>query len=182
MTQTIKSVCNAGDPGSIPGSRRCLEKEIATHFSVAAWNIPWTVEPGRLQSMGSRRVGHNWATNTFTLPLFMHIFFSAPIRIWHLSSLTRDWTCAPCIGSQRSSNTYMTLITRKDSKYLRNRFSTLACFCWLSPLIACYDEGWKNDHGKEHGITIFHFSYNTKERHTDVRMEGEQTLKCIRQK
>ena len=39
-----------------------LEKEIATHSSILAWKTPWTVEPGRLQSMGSQRVGHNWAT------------------------------------------------------------------------------------------------------------------------
>ena len=37
-----------------------LEKEMATHFSVLAWKIPWTEEPGRLQSMGSQRVGHDW--------------------------------------------------------------------------------------------------------------------------
>ena len=36
-----------------------LEKEMATHSSTLAWKIPWTEEPGRLQSMGSRRVGHN---------------------------------------------------------------------------------------------------------------------------
>ena len=35
-----------------------LEKEIATHSSTLAWKIPWTEDPGRLQSMGSRRVGH----------------------------------------------------------------------------------------------------------------------------
>ena len=35
------------------------EKEMATHSSTLAWNIPWTEEPGRLQSMGSQRVGHN---------------------------------------------------------------------------------------------------------------------------
>ena len=40
-----------------------LEKEMATHFSVLAWKTPWTEEPGRLQSMGSQRVGHNWATS-----------------------------------------------------------------------------------------------------------------------
>ena len=34
-----------------------LEKEMATHSSILAWKIPWTEEPGRLQSMGSRRVG-----------------------------------------------------------------------------------------------------------------------------
>ena len=36
-----------------------LEKEIAIHSSILAWRIPWTEEPGRLQSMGSQRVGHD---------------------------------------------------------------------------------------------------------------------------
>ena len=36
-----------------------LEKEMATHSSTPAWRMPWTEEPGRLQSMGSQRVGHN---------------------------------------------------------------------------------------------------------------------------
>ena len=39
-----------------------LEKEMATHSSILAWRIPWTEELGRLQSMGSQRVGHDWAT------------------------------------------------------------------------------------------------------------------------
>ena len=39
-----------------------LEKEMATHSSTLAWKIPWMEEPGRLQSMGSQRVGHNLAT------------------------------------------------------------------------------------------------------------------------
>ena len=36
-----------------------LEKEMATHFSILAWRIPWTEEPGGLQSTGSQRVGHD---------------------------------------------------------------------------------------------------------------------------
>ena len=36
-----------------------LEKEMATHSSTLAWRIPWREEPGRLQSMGSQRVGHD---------------------------------------------------------------------------------------------------------------------------
>ena len=36
-----------------------LEKEIATHSSILAWRIPWTEEPGGLQSMGSQKVGHD---------------------------------------------------------------------------------------------------------------------------
>ena len=39
-----------------------LEEEVATHCSVLAWEIPWTEEPDRLQSMGSQRVGHNCVT------------------------------------------------------------------------------------------------------------------------
>ena len=38
-----------------------LEKEIVTHSNILAWEVPWTEEPGRLQSMGSQRVGHDWA-------------------------------------------------------------------------------------------------------------------------
>ena len=41
-----------------------LEKGMATHSSILAWRIPWTEGPGRLQSMGSQRVGHNWMTFT----------------------------------------------------------------------------------------------------------------------
>ena len=40
-----------------------LKKEMATHSSILAWRIPWMEEPGRLQSMGSQRVGHNWVTS-----------------------------------------------------------------------------------------------------------------------
>ena len=40
-----------------------LEKEMAIHSSTLAWKIPWTEEPGRLQSMGSQRVGHDWVTS-----------------------------------------------------------------------------------------------------------------------
>ena len=43
-----------------------LEKGMATHSSIFAWRIPWTEEPGRLQSTGSQRAGHEWATNTTT--------------------------------------------------------------------------------------------------------------------
>ena len=41
------------------GREDLLEKEMATHSSILAWGIPWTEEPGGLQSMGSQRVGHD---------------------------------------------------------------------------------------------------------------------------
>ena len=57
-----ESACNAGDLGLIPGWEYALEEGMAIHSSILAWTIPWTEEPGRLQSMGSQRVGHDRAT------------------------------------------------------------------------------------------------------------------------
>ena len=51
-----------------------LQKGLATHFSILAWRIPRTEEPGRLESLGSWRVGHNWVTNTYRLYWLFIIF------------------------------------------------------------------------------------------------------------
>ena len=51
-----ESACNAGDPGSVLGQEDLLEKAMVTHSSVLAWSIPWTGDPGELQSMGWQRV------------------------------------------------------------------------------------------------------------------------------
>ena len=48
-----------------------LEKAMAPHSSTLAWKIPWTEDPGSLQTMGSQRVGHDWATSLSLFP-FMH--------------------------------------------------------------------------------------------------------------
>ena len=48
-----------------------LEKAMAPHSSTLTWKIPWTEEPGRLQSMGSLRVGHDWVTS-LSLFTFLH--------------------------------------------------------------------------------------------------------------
>ena len=45
-----------------------LEEGMATHSSIFAWKIPWTEEPGRLQSMLLQTVEHDWATNTHVCP------------------------------------------------------------------------------------------------------------------
>ena len=58
-----------------------LEKAVATHSSTLAWRIPWMEEHGRLQSMGSLRVGHDWATS-LSLFTFMHWR-----RKWQLCSI-----------------------------------------------------------------------------------------------
>ena len=51
-----KSAHNAGDPGSILGQEDSLEEGLATHSSILAWRIPWTEEPGGLQSVQSQNV------------------------------------------------------------------------------------------------------------------------------
>ena len=53
-----------------PGQKDPLEKGMATHSSILAWRIPRTEESGGLQSTGLQRVGHEWATNTFTFHIF----------------------------------------------------------------------------------------------------------------
>ena len=49
------------DAGLIPGSGRSLEKGMTTHSSILAWRIPWIEEPGRHQSLGLKRIGHEWS-------------------------------------------------------------------------------------------------------------------------
>ena len=56
------------------GWEDALEKEMATHSSILAWTIPWTVEPSGLLSMGSQRVGHDWATSLSSL--FLALLYS----------------------------------------------------------------------------------------------------------
>ena len=59
------------------GRKDPLKEEMATHSSILAWRVPRSEEPGGLQSM-SHRVGHDWATNTFTF----HFHFKANSRNW----------------------------------------------------------------------------------------------------
>ena len=49
------------------GWENALEKGMATHSSIPAWRVPWTEVPGRPQSVGLQRIGHNRATDTFAL-------------------------------------------------------------------------------------------------------------------
>ena len=86
---------NAGDIREmhlIPGSGRSLEEEMATHFSILAWRIPWTMEPRGLWSVGSKRVGHNWKRLSVQLFLFYQpqskkILVLTKASLWFLSFL-----------------------------------------------------------------------------------------------
>ena len=65
VAQTVKNLPAMQDTWvqSLDGEAP-LEKGMAIHSSILAWKIPWTEEPGRLQSMGSQRAGHDRVTNT----------------------------------------------------------------------------------------------------------------------
>ena len=60
MTPTVKSLPAMQETQvQVLGREDPLEKDMATHSSILAWEIPWTEEPGGVQSMGSQRVGHD---------------------------------------------------------------------------------------------------------------------------
>ena len=68
------------------GREDLLEKEMATHSSTLAWRIPWMEEPGRLQSTGSQRVRHGWATSLvhcFSLQKEKHFFSFSCVSVWN---------------------------------------------------------------------------------------------------
>ena len=74
-----------------------LEKKMATHFSILAWKIPWTEEPGGLQSMGSQRVRHDWVTGhtfCFISGWIFFFFFNAAETFFtkHPTYFPAEWT------------------------------------------------------------------------------------------
>ena len=96
----------AGDTGSSSslGQEDPLEKVTATHSSILAWRIPWIEEPGGLQSMGSQRVGHGWATNTLTFSLTHRkcigkvvTFFFFPLFLLDHPPQTCHWLSFSCV-------------------------------------------------------------------------------------
>ena len=62
-----------------------LEKEMATPSSTIAWKIPWMEKPGRVQSMGSQRVGHDWAISLQLVPLLL-VLLSPSKTFTHMSN------------------------------------------------------------------------------------------------
>jgi len=99
-----------------------LEKAMAPHSSTLAWKIPWTEEPGRLQSMGLLRVGHNWATSLFT---FMH---------WR-----RKWQPTPvcsCLENPRDRGAWWAAVSGVAQSQTRLK--------WLSSSSSNTWPGWKS--------------------------------------
>ena len=96
------------------------EKAMATHSSTLAWKIPWTEEPGRLQSMGSQRVGHNWATS-----LSLYYFLIGAAKSLEIdSSLKYQHPLVTCHSAQGSRNV-------ADSQRVSFHYSNFDSVCWL---------------------------------------------------
>ena len=78
-----------------------LEEGMATHSSILVWEIPWTKEPGGLQSMGSQRIGHDWGTEPVDkvwLPLASEPQRTTSYLQWWIPPLF-----APCVVRDRST-------------------------------------------------------------------------------
>ena len=69
------------------GGKDLLEKTMATHSSILAWEIPWTEEPGGLKSMGSQRVRHDWAHMHARKQIFLKAFRSLQKVKGHLKKI-----------------------------------------------------------------------------------------------
>ena len=81
MAQMVKNLPAMKEAGvQCLGQEDPSEKEMATHSSILAWEVPWTEEPGGLQSTGSHAVGHDWAGMHTHADSSAHRFVHAHLR------------------------------------------------------------------------------------------------------
>ena len=99
----------------------CSEKAMATHSSTLAWKIPWTEEPGRLQSMGLQRVGHDWATSLslFTFMRWRRKWQLTPVFLPGESQGQRSLVGCRLWGCTESDTTEVTL-QQQQQQYTSN--------------------------------------------------------------
>ena len=109
-------------------SQMILEKGMAIYSSIVAWRAQWTGEPGGLQSMGSQRVGHDWATNTFTLQMYILQAFLGNITIWWVFSLYIKYPF------QRAS--HLSLLSHFSPWSIIQFWHYLIYRCWCCCLVA----------------------------------------------
>ena len=115
-----------------------LEKEMATHSSVLAWRIPWTGEPGGLQSMGLLRVGHNWATSLHFTSWHIIKFQDAEIKRYYKLPERKQTGFRPSMAWRIRMALYLWTATLKAErqwsaafKILREITSNLDSTPWL---------------------------------------------------
>ena len=122
-----------------------LERAMATHSSTLAWKIPWTEEPGRLQSMGSQRVGYDWATS-LSLFTFMH---------WR-----GKWQPTPVFlpGESQGRGSLVGWLLSMGSHRVGHNWSDLKAAA--SAVITSQVEMWKYNTIQDYSKTIFPFTKN----------------------
>ena len=106
------------------------EKAMAPHSSTLAWKIPWMEEPGRLQSMGLRRVGHDWATS-LSLVTFMHWRRKWPPTPVFLPGESQGWWslvgCRLTMGSHRVEHDWSDLTAAAAAALWSRQWVKLDC-------------------------------------------------------
>ena len=124
---------NAGDAGDvdlIPGSGRSPGEGKATHSGILAWKIPWTEEPGGLQSRGLWTVGHNWATehnssNNRTPGLWRSSSCGCPVPSGHKTHIYEIFLTVTPSKYKETNQTSHTVTEESKSLPLLPRFSWL---------------------------------------------------------
>ena len=115
-----------------------LEKEMATHSSTRAWRIPWREEPGRLQSMGSQRVGHDWATSLLEKAMAPH----SSTLAWKI-----PWAEEPgrlqSMGSLGDGHDWVTSLSLFTFMHWRRKWHPTPVFLpgesrWWGSLVGCH--------------------------------------------
>ena len=98
-------------------SKMSTEKTMAPHSSTPAWQIPWTEDPGRLQSMGSLGVGHDWATSLSLFTFHFHILEKgmathSSVLAWRIPGMGEPGGL-PSMGSHRFGHDWSDLAEQK---------------------------------------------------------------------
>ena len=114
-----------------PCSTAIAEKAMATHSSTLAWKIPWMEEPGRLQSMGSLRVGHDWTTSLsfFTFMHWRRKWQHTPV---FLPGESQGWgACWAAVYGVAQSQTRLTRLSSSSShNYWDRALEPKSCKYW----------------------------------------------------
>ena len=111
------------------------EKAMAPHSSTLAWKIPWTEEPGGLQSMGSLRVGLHWVTSLslFTFTFHFHALKKemashSSVLAWRIPGMVEPGGL-PSMGSHRVGHDWSDL-SSSSSRHLRENILSKKNYCW----------------------------------------------------
>ena len=133
------TACNARDPVLSLGLEDPLDNGMATHSSILVWKIPWTEEPGRLQSMGLQRVEHNWVTNIFSFTSTLYI----PSNLLHAHQVSVR------VGIQK-------MLIKGIDEWFRHGLKT--CLNPLSKLQICENKHWTHFVTEQNSVSLTQYA------------------------